>query len=168
MKTMFDTARTPSPLGVSPSAGAIPPGKSPVARHHDLADDLGCGQVAHQRHRAGVAERAIEGAAHLARHAKRAAVGLRNVDAFDFRALVEAVGWGEAQEPLPGAVGGDLLGHDFGPRECAAFGEPVEHRTGDIAHRRELARAAMVDPMPELRGAHLEVALGHARFGEGA
>ena len=29
MKTMFDTARTPSPFGVIPSAGAVPPGKSP-------------------------------------------------------------------------------------------------------------------------------------------
>ena len=29
MKTMFDTARTPSPEGTRPSVGATPPGKSP-------------------------------------------------------------------------------------------------------------------------------------------
>ena len=45
-------------------------------------------------------------------------------------------------------------------------GQPVEHRAGDIAHRRELAGAAMVDPVPELGAAHLELALGRADFGE--
>ena len=29
MKTTFDTARTPSPDGTSPSVGGVPPGKSP-------------------------------------------------------------------------------------------------------------------------------------------
>ena len=29
MKTMLETARTPSPEGTSPSVGVVPPGKSP-------------------------------------------------------------------------------------------------------------------------------------------
>ena len=75
---------------------------------------------------------------------------------------------GHAQEPLARAVGRDLLGDNFGPGERAALGELLEERPGDIAHRRKLARAAMVDPMPELRGAHVELALGRADFGESA
>ena len=120
MKTMFDTARTPSPVGTSPSAGGDAAGKiaEPVAGDEDLADDLGRRQVAHQRHRAGVAEGAVERAADLARHAERAAVRFRDVDAFDLGALVEAVGGGHAQEPLARAVGGDLLGDDLGPRRA--------------------------------------------------
>ncbi len=38
----------------------------PVARHHDLADDLAGGEIAHQPLGAGVAERAVERAADLA------------------------------------------------------------------------------------------------------
>ena len=47
-----------------------------VAREHHLADDLARRQVAHQPHRAGVAEAAVERAADLARDAERAAVGV--------------------------------------------------------------------------------------------
>ena len=78
------------------------------------------------------------------------------------------MGWGQAQEPLAGAVGGKLLGDDLGPREGAAFGQPVEHRPGDMAHRREFAGAAMVDPAPQLRGAHIELALGRPSLGKRA
>src|SRR5580704_5303838 len=41
------------------------------------------------------------------------------------------------------------------------LGEP-----GDVAHRRKFTRAAMVDPVPQLRGAHVELALGRADFGQ--
>src|SRR3546814_2259756 len=47
-----------------------------VAREQHLPDDLARGQVAHEPHRAGVAETAVQGAADLARHAERAAVGV--------------------------------------------------------------------------------------------
>src|SRR3546814_6977225 len=45
-----------------------------IARHHDLADDLGRCEVAHQALGAGVAELAGEGAADLAGDAERAAI----------------------------------------------------------------------------------------------
>src|SRR5262245_9669787 len=54
-----------------------------IARDHDLPDDLAGREVAHEPLRAGMAERAGERAADLARDAKRAAVGLGNVDALD-------------------------------------------------------------------------------------
>ena len=155
-------------LGREPVGRSNPAGKiaEPVAGDEHLPDDLGGGQIAHQRHRAGMAKRAVEGAADLARDAERAPVGFGNVDAFDLRALVEAMRGRHAQEPLARAVGGDLLGSDLRPRERIAVGELLEQRPGDVAHRREIARAAMVDPVPELGGAHLELALRHADFGE--
>ena len=49
MKTMFETARTPSPEGTRPSVGAVSARKiaEPVARDQHLRDDLRRGQVAH-------------------------------------------------------------------------------------------------------------------------
>ena len=91
-----------------------------------------------------------------------------NIDAFDLGALVAAVGGGHAEQPFARAVGGNLLGDDFGARQRMALGEPIEQRAGDVAHRGKLARAAMVDPVPELRDAHVALALGHAEVGKRA
>ena len=115
---MLETKRSPSGRQ-SRSLRALGAQKiaQPVARHHDLADDLARREVAHQPLRAGVAERAVERAADLARQAKRAAVGLRDVDALDLvRPLARDLA-GQAQQPLAGAVDRDLLGHDLGPRQ---------------------------------------------------
>jgi hypothetical protein len=73
-----------------------------VAREHDLADDLGRGQVAHQLLGAGVAERTGQRAAHLAGDAERAAPVLGDVDGLH---LVPA---GDAEQILARAVGRDL------------------------------------------------------------
>ena len=91
-----------------------------------------------------------------------------NIDALDLGAPIEQMRGRHAQEPLARAVGRDLFGGDFGSGERATLGEFLEERPGDIAHRGKLARAAMVDPVPELRGAHVELALGRADFGESA
>ena len=48
---------------------------------------------------------------------KRAAVFLGDVDGLDFVPLAARVGR-QPQQPFAGAVGGDLLGDDLGPRRC--------------------------------------------------
>ena len=95
----------------------------PVARDHDLADDLARGQVAHQPLRAGVAERAVQRAADLARQAQRAAVGLRDIDALDLVRTFAGVLARQPQQPFARAVGRNLLGHDFGPRQRVTRGQ---------------------------------------------
>ena len=80
---MLETKRSPSVGRPGPWRARAEEVAEPVARHHDLPDDLAGRQVAHQPLRAGVAERAVERAADLARQAERAAVGLRDVDALD-------------------------------------------------------------------------------------
>ncbi len=107
-------------------------------------------------------------AADLARDAQRAALRLRDIDALDLGALVEAMGGRHAQKPFPGAIGGNLFGGDLGARKGKALGELFEQRTRDVAHGAEVARAAVIDPVPELGRAHIEVALRHARLRERA
>jgi hypothetical protein len=98
------------------------PFAEPVARDHDLIDDLGGGEIAHEPLGAGVAEGAVERAADLARDAERAAVALRDIDALDLmRALARRVRR-QADEPFARAVGRNLLGDDLGPPsvKCSA------------------------------------------------
>ena len=82
--TMLVTKRSP-PVGRPGAVRALHAEAvaEPVARHHHLADDLAGREVAHQPLRAGVAERAGQRAADLARDAQRAAIGFRDVDALD-------------------------------------------------------------------------------------
>ena len=133
----------------------------PVARDHDLADDLAGGEVAHQPLRAGMAERAGERAADLAGEAQRAAIGLRDVDALDLVRPLAALA-GQAQQPLAGAVGRHLLGHDLGPRQREVLRERRAQLLRDAGHGVEVAGAAHIDPVPELLHAHLALLLGHA------
>ena len=114
-------------------------------------------RLLHQPLGAGVAERAGEGAADLARDAERATVGLGDVDRLDLRPA------GDAQEVLAGAVRRDLPRHDLGPLDGEALGEPFAIRPGEVAHDGEVAGAAMVDPLPNLRDAHGRLRLGGAR-----
>ncbi len=138
--TMLDTSR--SPVGRQPRPRGpldTEPVAEPVARHHDLADDLARRQVAHQPLRPGVAERAVERAADLARQAQRAAVGLRDVDALD---LVRPLAWhfaGQPQQPFACAVDRDLLGHDLGPRQRVMRVEHSPQLLRDAGHLREAA-----------------------------
>ena len=59
-----------------------------------------------------------------------------------------------AQQPFARAVVRNLFGHDLGPRQR----ETLRHRgaeiLGQIGHRREIARAVDVDPVPQLAHAH--------------
>ena len=118
-----------------------------VARHHELADDLGRRQVAHQGLRAGVAEAAGERAADLARDADRAAILLGDVDRLGLVAV------GEAQQPFARAVGRALLGDDLGPLDHEQLGQAVTRLLGDVGHAAEIGHAMPVDPLPDLAGA---------------
>ncbi len=138
------------------------PVTQPVARHHHLADDLAGGEVAHQTLRAGVAERAIERAADLARHAQGAAVGVGDVDALD---LVRQAALGiarQAQQPFARAVDRNLLGDDFGTVEREALGQSRAQFLRNAAHGVERGDATKIDPVPELLHAHLALRLRHA------
>src|SRR5262249_4379868 len=92
-----------------------------ITRDHDLADDLSGREIAHEPLRAGVTERTRERAADLAGNAKRAAVGVGDVDAFDLvRPLARNLAGplaGQPQQPFARAVDRDLLGHHLGARE---------------------------------------------------
>ena len=135
---------------------AVGPVVEAIARHHDLADDLARGEVAHQPLRAGVTERAIQRAADLRGNAQRAAVGFRNVDALDFMRLLDAVAARQAQQPFAGAVVGNLLGdhlRDARRVKCASSCARISLEMLVISSK--FLRAADIDPVPQLLHAHL-------------
>src|SRR5215204_677878 len=156
MKTTFETKR-------SPSAGSRPFSRAPSGGDR-LRRDLLRRQVADEPLRAGVAERAGQRAADLARDAERAAVALGDVDALDLGASVARARRRHADQPLAGAVLRDLLGDDLGTIERVGVGKRSPQALADVRHVLEAAGAAKVDPVPELRGAHPAIALGHADF----
>ena len=134
-----------------------------VARHHDLADDLGRAEVAHQALGAGMAEAAGQRAADLRRDAQRAAIGFGDVDGLDLLPVVKA------QEPFPGAVDRDLRGRDMRAAQLVALGEPLAKALRQIGHRREIGGAAVIDPLPQLaRAERLGAEGGHFRGQLGA
>ncbi len=71
---------------------------------------------------------------------------------------------GRAQQPFARAVGRDLRLDHVGPADHEALGEPGMLRLGDVGHRGELGRAAIVHPVPELLGAQLGLFRLHARL----
>ncbi len=60
------------------------------------------------------------------------------------------------------AVGRDLLGHDLGARERKMLVERRPQVFRDAGHRIEPARAAHVEPMPDLLDPHLALGRRHA------
>ena len=97
-----------------------------VARHHHLADDLGRGEVAHQALRAGMAERAGQGAADLRRDAERAAILLGDVDGLDLLPV------GEAQQPFARAVGRGCARVTSGRASDVALGERARNALASV------------------------------------
>ena len=118
-----------------------------ITRQHHLADDFARRQVAHQPHGSGVAEPAIEGAANLAGHAQRAAIGVGDEDHFEIMAI------SRAQQPFARAIGGMLRLYHFGATDDETLAQPGTHGLGDIRHRLEISDAAMIQPVEHLLGA---------------
>ena len=142
-------------------AGGTLPIVEPVARQHDLADDLARREIAHQALRAGVAERAIERAADLAGNAQRAAVGFGNVDAFDL--VRPAVGLArQPQQPFARAVDRNLLGGDLGPRQGEMLRQRARAVPSTASSSRRSPGAAHIEPVPDLLHAHAALPLRHA------
>src|SRR5207247_11457822 len=106
-------------------------GAARVPLDRDRSDDLAWCEIAHEPLRAGMAERAVERATNLARQAERAAVSLRDVDALDLVRRFAGHLARQPKEPLAGAIGGDLLGHNLGPREREVL---VEERVQLLRH----------------------------------
>ena len=158
-------------VAIGNEAAVLGPGRAlpvadAVARQQDLADDLLGRQVAHEPLRAGVAERAGERAADLARDAQRAAVGLGDVDGLDLGGALLVAADGQAQQPLAGAVDGHLLGCDLGPGQRIGARQGRPQVLGDVRHVLEGRGAANVDPAPQLADTHPELLLRHADGGQ--
>ncbi len=62
---------------------------------------------------------------------------------------------------FPGPVDGNLFGHDLRPVERIMLGQQRPERLADVQHGVEAGHALEIDPVPELRDAHLRLALGH-------
>ena len=88
-------------------------------------------QIAHQPLRAGVAERAGERAADLARDAQRAAIVFGDVDGLDSPCRRAS-----AQQPFARAVDRHLLGDDLRPVEGEASRQLGAQLLGDVGHAR--------------------------------
>src|SRR6185369_8963326 len=119
----------------------------------ELGDDLGGRQVAAEALVAGRAEAAVDGAARLRRDAERATTGLGDEDGLD------GIAAADVEQPLDRAVLGDLLARDRKPSDFGAGDELLAKRFREIGHRREVARAALVDPAKQLRRAKRLLAL---------
>ena len=139
-------------IGEHPPLGLGRPFAQRVAGEHHLADDLCRLEIAHQLHRPGRAEAAVERAADLARHTQRAAVGVGNEHHLEIMAVVRP------QQPLARAVRRHLRLNNFGTRDDKALGEPAALGLGDVGHGGEVADAAIVDPVPDLLGPKLRLA----------
>ena len=113
-----------------------------IAGDHELPEDLARCQVAHQALGAGVAEAASQGAADLAGNAEGAAVLLGDEDRFHLVAV------GQAQQPLVGAVAGKLMRGDLRPGDVIALGQLGAKGLRQAGHYREIAGAAVIDPVP--------------------
>ncbi len=136
-------------LGRGPFAELVP-------GHLDLSDDLGRRQVAHQGLGPGVAEGAVEGAAHLAGDAQGAgAADIRDVDGLDLHAR------SHADQPLARAVHRDLALHHLRTRQVEGAGQGGPQFLGHVGHPGEVGDPVVVHPAPELGGAHLRLLRRH-------
>src|SRR3546814_18458047 len=88
------------------------------AGQHHLPHDLTRCQITNKTHGAGMAEAAVERAAHLTGNATRPPV--RVGDAYHF-IILDVV---RTQQPFARAVRGNLLFHALRPSQVAPFGPP--------------------------------------------
>ena len=138
--TMLETKRSPSVGSPAPCARSAPSQSPSRSRATMIWPTISPGgEVAHQPLRAGVAERAGERAADLARDAERAAVGFRDVDALDLVRALAGMLAGQPQQPFARAVDRHLLGHHFRPRQREMR---VERRAQLLRHAGHLRRSA--------------------------
>ena len=131
-----------------------------------LADDFPGSEIAHQPLGAGMAERAGERAADLARYAQRAAPGFRNIDALHLMRMPAGVFPRQPQQPFAGAVGGYLFGNDLGARQGEATLQRGAQFLRHVGHHVESGGAAHIDPVPQLLHPHFSLCRRHADLGQ--
>ena len=102
---------------------------------------------------AGRAEGAVEHTARLARNAQRAAVRLGNEYRFDGIRFIDL------EQPFARAIFGGGIAHDHRRIDARRNGQALAQRLRKIAHARELALAALVDPVQQLARAERLLAL---------
>ena len=120
-----------------------------IACEHHLTNDFAGRQIAHQPHRAGMAEPAIERAANLARNTQSPAIRIGDEHHL---IILRIIG---TQKPFARAVCRHLRLDHFWPANDKTVGEPRPHRFGNIGHRLKIGHAAMVNPMEHLLGPQL-------------
>ncbi len=135
----------------------------PVAAKQKLGEDFLGRQVADETLRAGVTEGTGQRAADLTGNAERAAALFRNVDGLDLDRTARTPRR-KAQQPLAGAVVGDLLLDDIRTRDGEMLLQHLAHVLGDIRHVIEVGDAAHINPVPQLADAHLDLLFRNALF----
>ena len=151
--TMLVMRRSGSLRSVAVGAASRPA----VAGDHHLADDLVSGQVAHQLLGAGVAEAAVQRAAHLGGDAQRAAVGFRDVDGLEFDGPPR-----RSAAAICGCRLRNLLGDDLGPLEGEVLPRAPRANPSTTLLMASKTSAVEIDPVPKLLHAHLALPLRHA------
>src|SRR3546814_4005360 len=102
------------------------------AGQHHLPHDLTRCQITNKTHGAGMAEAAVERAAHLTGSAKRPPVRVGDEYHFIILAVVRT------QQPFARAVRGNLRFHDLRPSHDEPFGHPAPHWLRSEEHTSEL------------------------------
>jgi hypothetical protein len=80
---------------------------------------------------------------------------------------LDLVAASNAQQVFSGAVGGKLPGDNLGPGDLELLGQQAAIGLGQIGHRLEIGNPALVDPLPQLAGAHPRLTLRRARLYQG-
>ena len=110
----------------------------------ELRDDFARRQIAAKALVAGGAKAAAHGATRLRRNAQRATVR------FGDKNGLYRVARTHVKQPLDGAVGGFVLGHNAQRRHLGAALELFAQGLGQIGHGVKLGRAFLVDPAKQL------------------
>ena len=121
----------------------------------NLPDDFSGGEIPVDPHLAGQAERAAHRAADLRRDAEGHAVGVGEVLAggiFGDADGLDVLAVAQREQELGGAVGRLLAAHDQRRVDVEVGGERRAQLAAQIAHEREVADAALVDPLKDLPG----------------
>ncbi len=142
------------------SGGCHPVIDERAVRVPQLAHDLGGRQVAVEALPAGGAERAVERAARLRRHAQRPAVVLGDVHGLD------RVPGTDVEQPLARAVGRRRVAHDRGPANLGGCRELLAEALRQVGHRVDVAGEALVHPVQHLLRAKRLLAHGAEERGE--
>ena len=122
-----------------------------VPRNHNLPDDFTRRQIAHELLCARVTEGASQGTAHLRADTQRPTVRLRDINHLYFMTARNF------DKVFARAIIGHLLRDNFRHLNHKMRLKLGPKRFGEIGHHVKVALAPLVDPLPDLVEAHLEL-----------